>query len=155
MDDRRDECEQFLARQKSWIRAVLKGDYGSPDIPPAMAAVGGIEELNKARDQYEEVLNACPKHLKEYRKLAARLGARTALFGVPSLVVGAPRKDWLAQECWQLQQIGLSQPEIAREMNLRYPDLRDKNGNLRPISKEVVRKHLASLRKGAPRKEPD
>jgi len=62
MDDRRDECEQFLARQKTWIRAVLKCDYGSPDIAPAMAAVGGIEELNQARDAYEEVLKTCPTH---------------------------------------------------------------------------------------------
>jgi hypothetical protein len=66
--DAKDECESFLAQQKTWIRAVLRGENGSPDIGPGLAEPGGIEALNKAMDEYEELLKRCPKHRREYRK---------------------------------------------------------------------------------------
>ena len=69
----RDECEKFLARQKPWVQAVLKGEHGSPDILPALAEPGGIKELHKVQDEYEELLKRCPKHLRQYRKHNAAL----------------------------------------------------------------------------------
>jgi hypothetical protein len=43
----KDKCEESLARQHPAMRAVLLGEHNSPDIPPFLAAGGGIEVLNK------------------------------------------------------------------------------------------------------------
>ncbi len=67
-DRRQDECEKFLARQHPAVRAYCKGELSSPSIPPFVAVPGGIEALNKALDEYEELLKRCPKHEREYRK---------------------------------------------------------------------------------------
>ena len=148
-----DDCEKFLARQEPWVRAALKGEYESSEIGPALVEPGGIETFFKARDEYEEILKHCRKHLREYRKHEAKRGAEAALFGVPSVPVGAPPKDWLAREARELHAAGMSQPAIARELNKRHPGLQDRKGNVRPITSEVVRHHLSSLRRrGIPEK---
>ena len=153
-----DECERFIARQEPWIQSVLTGAVGNDEsatateVNAALAQPGGIETLNKATDEYEELLKHCRKHLSEYRKQRKKQATQSALFGVPELPVGAPRKDWLADECSELERRGKSQTEIADELNLRYPNLTDRKGNRRAITVEVVRKQLAALRKRAPEK---
>jgi len=59
----KDECDRFLERQEPWVKAVLTGEQGSPDIRAALAKrdkPGWIEELGKAKDEYEELLNSAP-----------------------------------------------------------------------------------------------
>jgi hypothetical protein len=144
---------EFLAVKPSWLRKVLQHDYAlTTEEQAELASVNWPEVYGQALDEYFELLRECPARLREYRKGAEKHGAQNALFGVPRVPEGAPRKEWLAQECWDLQQAGMSQPEIARELNLRHPNLKDKKGNPRPINEEVVRKQLASLRKKSPGK---
>jgi hypothetical protein len=147
------ELEQFLAQKPPWLRKAVQRLSLTDDEQVEMAGVASWpEEFGQAHDEYLQLLELCPDQLREYRIRAEKDGAASALFGVPRLPAGAPRKDWLAQECWEFQQAGMSQPEIARELNLRHPNLTDKKGNLRPITEEVVRKQLAARRKRAPEK---
>jgi hypothetical protein len=127
-----DECERFLARQKPWIPSELTGEYESREILAALSQPGGIEALNKATDEYEVLISHCRRHLREYRKRRAREGSRSALWGLPGLPVGAPRKDWLRQECLELQRMGLSQPEIASELNKRSSEPQGSQGQPSP-----------------------
>ena len=147
-DDSEQRLAEFLAGKPSWLRKVLQHDYAlTTEERAVMDSVNWPELYGEAHDEYLELLRQYPERLRDYRKSAEKHGAKSALFGVPSIAAGAPRKDWLAQECWKLLQAGLSQLEIARELNLRHPNLKDKKGNPRPVTKEVVRKQLASLRK--------
>lgn len=148
-----DKCERFLASQKPWIRSVLNGEYGeSREILPGLSEPGGIEALNKARDEYEEVLKHCPEHLRKYRKDLRKLGSESSLSTVASLPVGRPRQDSLAQEAEELERAGLSQPKIALELNRRHPDRKDRRGNLSPVTEGAVRKMLARRRENSPDK---
>jgi hypothetical protein len=135
--------ENHLGYERSFSTITLS----QPRNGPLWDSVNWPELYGEADDEYLELLRQCPERLRDYRKSAEKRGAKSALFGVPSIAAGAPRKDWLAQECWKLLQAGLSQLEIARELNLRHPNLKDKKGNPRPVTKEVVRKQLASFRK--------
>jgi hypothetical protein len=147
-----DRCEEFLAKQESWIRAILKGEDESPDILPALAQTGGIDALNKARDEYEQILKQCRWHLAEYRKQLARNGAESALWGVPSMPSGAPRQDALAREARELEQAGLSQSHIAASLNSKYPNRKDRKGNKKPFTAESIRKLLGRRRGTSPDK---
>jgi hypothetical protein len=111
-----DKCERFLARQEPWVRAILKGEYESPDIPPALAAPGGFEALNEARDEYHEVLKSCPNHLREYRKLQAKLGATTA---------GTAAASLLSLGVW-VSPMGCAEFETQRPGFCRISELLDK-----------------------------
>ena len=147
------ELDEFLAQKPFWLRKVLQRDFAlTPEEKADMASVDFPEVYGRANDEYLDLLGRCPERLRDYRNRAENDGARSALDGVPRIPVGAPRKDWLSNECWELQQDGMSQPEIARELNLRHPHLTDKKGNPRPITEEVVRKQLAARRKKAPEK---
>jgi hypothetical protein len=89
----KDECEKFLERQKPWVRAVLQSEPGSTDILPPLAALGGIEALSKAQDDYEELLKHCPRHLREYRRRTeanAKQSARATLQHLGPVKAGRP-----------------------------------------------------------------
>ena len=147
------DLAEFLAAQPLWLRKVLQLDYPiSPQDLAEMNKVNWPEVHGEAQDAYLKLLARCPAKLRDYRKRKKKQGAESAVADVPDLPLGAPRKNWLADECRKLQEAGMSQPEIARELNLRYPDLKDRKGNPRPITEEVVRKRLASLRKKSPDK---
>jgi hypothetical protein len=100
------------------------------------------EVFGQAQDRYRELLKRYPEKLREYRKLQKRLGAQSALHDVPSVPLGAPREDKLAQEAGELEQSGLSQSDIASSLNLKYPDRQDRKGNKKPLTAESVRKLL-------------
>jgi len=145
--------EEFLARQSSWVRKCLHGDYAfTPDERADFLQSNWPEVLGQARDEYLELLKKCPERLREYRKLQKRLGADSALLGVPSLPPGAPRQDSLAREAGELERTGLSLPEIARSLNLKYPGRKDRKGNMKPHTAESVRKLLERRREIRPDK---
>jgi len=108
------------------------------------------EIFGKARDEYGQLLIRFPDRLREYRKRQQKDAANLAVLSLPSIPSGAPRKDSLAQEALVLKQAGLSHPAIARELNKRHPDLKDRKGNRRSISSEAVRKALATRRLRTP-----
>ena len=147
-----DDCEKFLAGQEPWIRAVLNGESGSPEIAKALARNDGIEALNSAQDRYEELLKRCPEHLREYRKIQRKLAADSATAGLPRNLPGRPRQDRLAQEARELKKGGLSYAAIARELNHRYPSRKDRKGNELPVTPEAVRKMLSRVRGKTPDK---
>ena len=145
------ELEEYLARQSTWVRKFLQGDFALTRSERAdMLQSNWPEVYGKAQDEYLELLKKFPEKLREYRKLQKRLGTESALWGVPSLPPGAPRKDLLAQEALELQQRGMSQTSIASILNERHPNLTDRKGNPRPITSEVVRKMLASRKHESP-----
>jgi hypothetical protein len=109
-----DDCEKFLAEQLPWVRAALKGEE-SPKILSALARPGGIERLQKALDEYEELLKHCPKHLRDYRKRTAD-GAVSYL---PSAESGRPASREvreLGREAAELFKQGHSYGEIAHKL---------------------------------------
>lgn len=79
-----------------------------------------FDMLFQARDEYLELLKRCPAKLRAYREREGKRAAEVALFDVPSLSVGAPRKDSLAAEAIGLRKAGLSWAKIAIELNRKY-----------------------------------
>jgi hypothetical protein len=149
----KEKIEEFFARQPNFVREILRDDCLSTESMSALTQPGAFEILGEARDEYLQLLRTCPAELREFRKREEKRGGKSALFGLPPVPAGARRKDWLAEECLELQQLGMSQPEIAAELNRRHPTLKDQKGNLRPITADVVRHHLRSLRRrGSPEK---
>jgi hypothetical protein len=147
-----DQLEEFLARQLPWVRGTLQGDPPSSEAISALQLPGGFEILGKAQDEYLELLKRCPQKLREYRKLQKKLAVESALRYVPSLQPGAPRLDALAQEARELEQAGLSQPDIARSLNRRFPERKDRKGNKKPLTAGAVRKLLERRRDETPDK---
>ncbi|MGA9632888.1 MAG: hypothetical protein WBQ63_15790 [Candidatus Acidiferrales bacterium] len=147
-----DDCETFLAEQKPWVSAALKGEYWSPEILRGLGEPGGIKTFNKALDDYEKLLKQCPEHLSAYRKREAKIAAESTLRSIPSLRPGRRRQDHLAQEAAQLAREGLSHSKIADELNRRYPDRKDRKANRSPVTKEAVRKMLSRGRTVTPDK---
>jgi len=149
-----DECEKFLKRQPTWIRALLTDQYDSPELRARMARPGGfdIPAYCRALDEYEELLRRCPRHLREYRKQQAKRAKENALAFLPSVKLGRPPEDSLAQEAKELEGARLSQSKIARELNRRHPNRRDSKGNPSPLTAEAVRKMLARRRRPTPDK---
>jgi len=146
-----DRLASFLARQPSWVRKSLQGDYAlTPNERAEMLESDWPEVFGQAQDEYRELLRPCPAKLREYRKLQKRLASESALQSIPSVPLGAPRKDALAEEAMTLRLEGLSQNSIARKLNERHPNLADRAGNPRPITGEVVRKLLATRRQRIP-----
>jgi hypothetical protein len=138
------EEEEFLAQHPSWLRKLLEGDFAlTPDEQADMTRSNFPEIFGQAEDAYFQLLRRYPERLREYRNLRKKLAVRSELSRLPSVTPGRPRQDTLAQEAKKLQQGGLSQPEIASELNRRHPDRRDRKGNLHPLTAEAVRKMLA------------
>jgi hypothetical protein len=135
--------EDFLDRQLSWVRKALHGQPLSWEETAALQQPGAFEILGKAQDEYVELLKLCPARLSKYRKLQGKLAVKSVLSKLPSVPPGAPRQDAVAQEAEDLQRAGMSQPKIARALNLRYPNRKDSKGNEHPFSAEAVRKMLA------------
>ena len=133
----------FLDRQLSWVRKALHGQPLSWEEMSALQQPGAFEILGNAQDEYLELLQHCPARLREYRKLQGKLAGKSALSKLPLVPPGAPRQDAVAQEAEELQRRGMSQPKIARALNLRYPNRKDGKGNKHPFSAEAVRKMLA------------
>jgi hypothetical protein len=98
--------------------------------------------FGEAQDRYRELLKANPSKLREYRKLQKKLAAEIALLNVPPLRPGARRLDEVALEASQLAGTGLSQADIARTLNDKYPERKDRNGNKKPFTEESIRKLL-------------
>jgi hypothetical protein len=109
MGPENSEEADFLARQPTWVRKILQGDYAlSPEESAEMQQANWPEVFGVAQDQYRVLLKRHPEKLREYRKLQKRLGAASGLWGVPSVPSGAPRQDALAREARGLEQAGLS-----------------------------------------------
>jgi len=120
------------------------------EVRTALLEPGGFEIRLQSWNKYLELLRDCPERLREVRKLESRLASKVMLSSLPAVPPGAPVKQSRKNEISELHQRGLNHRQIAEELNRRYPDLRDRKGNLRPITKEVVAKDLASLRKQRP-----
>jgi hypothetical protein len=112
--------ERFLARQLSYVRNFLQGVPLSWEEMLALQQPGAFERLFQARDEYLELLKRCPAHLRDYRAREAKRGAEAALSDVPSVPVGAPRKDSLAEEAIKLRKADLSWAKVAIELNRKY-----------------------------------
>ena len=89
-------------------------------IGPALQQRDAFDMLFQARDEYLELLKRCPAKLRAYREREGKRAAEVALFDVPSLSVGAPRKDSRAAEAIGLRKAGLSWAKIAIELNRKY-----------------------------------
>ena len=135
--------EDFLDRQLSWVRKALHGQPFSWEEISALREPGAFDSLGKAQDEYLELLKMCPARLSQYRKLQAKFAADSVLSKLPSVLPGAPRQDSVAREAAELHRAGMSQPKIARALNLRYPNRKDSKGNKHPFTAEAVRKMLA------------
>ena len=147
------EEEDFLARHPSWLRKVIQGDFDlTRDEQADMTQCNFPVVFGEANDAYIELLKRYPGRLREYRKLQKKLAIESVLAQLPSVTAGRPREDTLAQEANELKQAGMSQSEIARELNRRYPGRIDRKGNLRAITAESVRKMLARRRGSTPDK---
>lgn len=118
----KDECEKFLARQESWVRAILEGEHGSTNILPALAAPGGIEALSKAQDEYEELLKHCPMHLRAYRERSetnAKRSARAGLLHLGPVKAGRPRSQEVQEQGRKAAKLfdkGLTGGEVALQL---------------------------------------
>jgi hypothetical protein len=153
MGPENSEEADFLARQPTWVRKILQGDYAlSPEESAEMQQANWPEVFGVAQDQYRVLLKRHPEKLREYRKLQKRLGAASGLWGVPSVPSGAPRQDALAREARGLEQAGLSQSQIAASLNSKYPNRKDRKGNKKPFTAESVRKLLDRRRGTSPDK---
>jgi hypothetical protein len=141
--------EDFLDQQLSWVRKALHGQPLSWEETSAFQQPGGFEVLGKARHEYLQLLQQCPAKLSEYRKLQGRLAVKSVLSSLPLVPPGAPRQDAVAREAEELQRAGMSQPEIARTLNRRYPNRKDRKGNKHAFTAEAVRKMLARRRREA------
>ena len=124
--DAKDECESFLAQQKPWISAVLRGENDSPDIARGLAEPGGTNALWKAMDEYEELLKRCPQHQREYRKQRVKNAMQSArnnmqqVFG-PEKPGRTPSRELqdLGRKAAELYNQGHSFGEVARRLCLR------------------------------------
>lgn len=112
--------EEFLSRQLSYVRNYLQGFPLSWEDMLALQQRDSFDRLFQARDEYLELLKRCPAKLRAHREREAKRAAEVALFDVPSLPVGAPRKDSLAAEAIELRKAGLSWAKIAIELNRKY-----------------------------------
>lgn len=112
--------EGFLARQHPYVRDYLQGSPLSWEDMLALQEPEAFERFFQARDEYLELLKRCPAHLRDYRAREAKRGAEAALSDVPSVPVGAPRKDPLAEEAIKLRKAGLSWAKIAIRLNCKY-----------------------------------
>ena len=139
--------EEFLCRKPSWLRKFLKHDYAlTRDEQAEMTRSNWPKIFGQARDEYLELLTRCPERLREYRKLEERLGAKSAIWGLPSVPQGAPRKDALAGEAIALKQAGWSYAKIARELNRRHgPDT---------TKPDAIRSLIRSRKAATPRRKP-
>jgi hypothetical protein len=146
MAEMHPEEVEFLARQPDWLRKILLGVTLSEGEQKEMLQSDWPDTFGNAQDEYERLLSRYPDRLREYRKRKKKEAAKLAGLSLPSVPPGAPRKDELAQEALALKQAGLSHTAIARALNERHPDLKDRKGNRRPISSEVVRKLLGPRR---------
>ena len=149
MDSRKPkEEEEFLAQCPSWLRKALEGDFNFTPAERADFARSNLFVIyGDARDAYLEILKKYPYRLREYRKLQRKLGAESAVWLLPSPKPGRPLQDDVAREAEDLERAGLSQPNIALELNRRYPDRKDRKGNPTPFTGEAVRKMLARRRR--------
>lgn len=138
--------DEFLAQQLPWVRKALRLEIDE-EVRTALLEPGGLKIRLESWNKYLELLRDCPERLREVRKLESRLASKVMLSSLPAVPPGAPAKEWREKEISELDQRGLNHRQIAEELNRRYPDLRDRKGNLRPTTKEVVAKVLAHLRK--------
>jgi hypothetical protein len=86
-----DACEEFLAKQPAWVRDYLLGRPTLETLTRVVEDPDGSDVLHGAKTEYEKLLLGNPEKLREYRKRLAKEGAKSALYGVPSAPVGAPR----------------------------------------------------------------
>ncbi len=150
-----DDLEKFLTQQPSWLRKFLQEDYAlSPDERSdfKQSISNWPENVEKARDEYLQLLEKCPQKLGEYRKLKKKLAIESAVRDIPAMRVGARLLDALAQEALELEQAGFSQANIASSLNLKYPERKDRKGNKKPFTAESVRKLLGRRRGNTPDK---
>jgi hypothetical protein len=87
----KEKLEEFLSRQSPSVAEFLRTGTVSNEFISAWAQPGGFDVVLNARDQYEELLKACPAKLREYRKREAKTAARNRLLNIPSVPAGAPR----------------------------------------------------------------
>jgi hypothetical protein len=113
-----DDCEKFLLRQLPWVRAALEGE-DSPEILPALARRGGIDRLNKALDEYEELLKLCPKHQREHGERMAESAKQRILAHLPPATRGRrPSREVQesGRKAAKLFKQGYTDGEVARKI---------------------------------------
>lgn len=112
------DIEEFLTRQPAWVRKYLLADYAlTPDEYSDFLQSDWPEIFGQAEDEYLQLLHRCPAKLREYRERQAEI----ALSRIPSVPVGAPRKDGLAREAIDMQhRENLSYARIAIRLNAKY-----------------------------------
>jgi hypothetical protein len=140
------EIEQFLARQLPYVRAYLEGGQITNELGWALTKKEDTETLFKANEEYVEILRRHPEELKKYRRRQAKAGAESTLFGVPSLPLGARRKDALAQEATELQRAGKSYAQIAKILNYKH--------GLGITNREAIRSLIRSRKTARRRRKP-
>jgi hypothetical protein len=118
-------CDRFLARQLSWVRKWLQGDYLLTSAERAEVLNGDwIEIYGQAADEYLKLLVLCPRKYRAYREREVK----SVLSWLTAVPAGAPRKDGLAQEAIALKRAGFSYAKIAMKLNSKYGEGTTKAG---------------------------
>ena len=133
----KNEIGQFLAQQLPYVRAYLQDGSITYELQRALTSKPTFEAFFQAQDDYEELLKRHPAVLKKDRQRVAKLALKLALSRLPSSPLGARREDALAQQAVELQQAGMTLPDIARELNRKHPDREDRKGNKKPLRRKA------------------
>jgi len=134
------DLDKFLLDQLPWMRRLFEpGDLSSEE----WGEFWFWRTYPCPKDEFERLLKCCPTKWRVYRKRCKQL----ALRHLPKGKVGRPREDSLAGEAIKLSQKGLRSSEIAKKLNLRYPNRKDSAGNPNHVTAGAVRKMLSSRRK--------
>jgi hypothetical protein len=112
----KNEIEQFLNRQKPYVRSYLRDGSITKELGSALTRKRSFQAFFKALDEYLEVLKRHPEELRKYRQREAKL----ALSRLPAMRRGRPRKDALASEAVLLRQQHWSYRKISDELNRKY-----------------------------------
>jgi hypothetical protein len=138
--------DKFLVGQPLWMRRLFEpGDLSSEE----WSEFWFWRTFPCPKADFERLLKCCPTRWRKYRNRCKQLSVRL----LPKGKVGRPRQDSLAGEAMKLSQKGLRPAEIARKLNLKYPNRKDCAGDADPLTAGAVRKMLSSRRAtGTPEK---
>ena len=133
------DLEEFLGRLQAYQRKFLQGELLTSEEWSAWRHWPQDEQL-EARKEFLKRLERVSDKYREYRKRVLK----NVLEGLPPLTVGAPKKDELASEIWELHNAGKSYAEIADGLNNKY--------GADTATRESVRKMVDRQRRSTPDK---
>jgi hypothetical protein len=131
------ELEEFLASKPAWMQRFFQTRFGSLSPDDIQEWCNNFDEVCRAKDEYERILQLIPAKWKAYRKRLKQEAQGFSQLLVPKGQAGRKRNEELAERIWQLDADGKSNLEI-------HCVLRAEGINL---SLEGVESYLKSRRK--------